>query len=257
MVSMSSKEENQSLWLPYFKGNRRAKLSLFCFPHSGAGASVYLDWEQYLPSEIELIPVQLPGRENRISEEPFTEMETLIDDLSAGLKPYLQRPFAFFGHSMGALVSYELTKRIREKFNLGPEILIVSGINAPHLPRQRSAIHHLPDDRFLAEIDELNGTAQEVLENRELLSLLLPTLRADFKLCDTYIYLDEGQIDCPIAAFNGLQDRYISREGTDAWRNLTTAPFSIRMFPGDHFYLNSGRVLFLKMLLRELHPILI
>jgi len=239
-------------WIACPRPNPQARLRLFCFPYSGAGASIFYPWLDYLPTAIEVCPVQLPGRETRLSEPLFTRMGPLVRAAAQALLPYLDKPFAFFGHSLGALVSFELARYLRREHGLSPVHLFVSGHNAPQLPDRDPPIHDLPEPEFLEELRRLNGTPEEVLQHPELRELIFPILRADFEVCDTYVYEPDDPLNCPISAFGGLRDEHLSREGLEAWREQTIASFSLRMFPGDHFYLNTDRPLLLRALAREL-----
>jgi medium-chain acyl-[acyl-carrier-protein] hydrolase len=233
-----------------------AKVRLFCFPYSGAGANIYYPWADVLPPSWEICPVQLPGRGNRMSEPLATRLAPQVDALAAGLAPYLDKPFAFFGHSMGALIGFELARRLRRAAAPLPVHLFVSGHQAPHLPDRNPPLHALPEAAFLDKLRELNGTPEEVLRHPELRELLIPILRADFAVCETYVYAAEPPLECPVSAFSGLGDDYVNREELEAWREQTTARFSLRMFPGDHFYLNTARPYLLQALARELEQTL-
>ncbi|MCS6845860.1 MAG: thioesterase II family protein [Caldilineales bacterium] len=241
-------------WLSCPKPNPVATVRLFCFPYSGAAASVYYPWADLLPPNIEVCPVQLPGHGTRLREPLATRLAPQVEALAAGLAPAFDRPFAFFGHSMGALLSFELARYLRRTGRPGPVHLFVSGHGAPHLPDRNPPLHALPDDQFVAKLRELNGTPEEVLRHQELLQLLIPVLRADFAVCETYVYQPEPPLACPISAYGGLGDGYVNREELAAWREQTTGPFALRMFPGDHFYLNSpaNRTHLLMALAREL-----
>jgi medium-chain acyl-[acyl-carrier-protein] hydrolase len=239
-------------WLSCPKPNPQADLRLFCFPYSGAGAQIYYPWAEMLPKSLEVCPVQLPGRESRLSEPPFTQLAPLVKELVPAILPHLNKPFAFFGHSMGALVSFELARRLRREHGLSPVHLFVSGHGAPHLPDREPAIHDLPEPEFVAKVRSLNGMPEEILNHDELMELLVPILRADFTLCGTYTFRPDAPLDCPISALGGLQDEHVPRRDLEAWQEHTDGPFSVRMFPGDHFYLNADRPLLLRTLAREL-----
>lgn len=245
---------NANPWLACPKPNPGAAVRLFCFPYSGAAASIYYPWAEMLPPSIEVCPVQLPGHGTRLREPLATRLTPQVEALAAGLAPACDRPFAFFGHSMGALLSFELARHLRRQGKPGPIHLFVSGHGAPHLPDRNPPLHQLPDDQFVAKLRELNGTPEEVLRHAELLQLLTPILRADFAVCETYVYQPEPPLDCPISAYGGLGDGYVNREELAAWQEQTTGRFSLRMFPGDHFYLNipSNRTHLLMALAREL-----
>jgi medium-chain acyl-[acyl-carrier-protein] hydrolase len=167
----------------------------------------------------------------------------------------LDKPFIFFGHSMGGLISFELARLLRRDYSLSPVHLFVSGRRAPQIPTPDPRIHTLPEPAFLEELRRLNGTPEAVLENSELMQLLIPTLRADFAVLETYVYAPGPTLDCPITTFGGLHDREVSCDELEAWREQTNAAFSLQMFPGDHFFLHSAQSLLLQSLSRALHRI--
>jgi surfactin synthase thioesterase subunit len=185
--------------------------------------------------------VQLPGREGRLREPPFARLAPLLDALAPALIPFMGMPFAFFGHSMGALIAFELARHLRRSRQPGPAYLAVSGFPAPQIPDHDPPIHQLPDAQFIHALARLNGTPTEVLEHAELMQLMLPALRADFALCEEYRYVAEAPLTCPIAAFGGLQDHEAPCERLEPWREQTSADFALRMLPGDHFFLNGAR----------------
>lgn len=188
-------------------------------------------------------------------ERPFTQLEPLVQHLASPLLPYLDKPFAFFGHSMGGLVSFELTRLLRREYGVSPVHLFVSGHRAPQVPDPDLPIHALPESEFLEELRRFNGTPEAVLKNAELMQLLLPTLRADFAVIETYAYTPETPLECPITAYGGLQDREVSCNELEAWREQTNASFVLQMFPGDHFFLHSSGSLLLQALHQKLHQI--
>lgn len=242
-------------WVICPSPNPQAKLRLFCFPYAGGGALSFRSWADSLPPTIEVCAIELPGRGIRLKEPPFTRLEPLIQAIAQTLLPYLDKPFAFFGHSMGGLVSFELARLLRRKHSLSPVHLFVSGRRAPHLPDPNPPIHALSEPELLEELRSLKGTPEAVLENAELMQLLLPTLRADFAALETYVYSSEPPLDCPITAFGGLQDSEVSCDDLEAWREQTKAGFLLQMLPGDHFFLHSARSLLLQSLSGELHEI--
>lgn len=186
-------------------------------------------------------------------ERPFTELSPLIQVLAEALSSLLDKPFAIFGHSLGALVGFELARQLRRQYGVNPVRLFVSAGCAPQVPRRGSPIHILPAKEFLAAVCGLNGIPMEVLEHEELMEIILPPLRADFAVYETYTYSAEPPLSCPISTFGGLQDGKVSHSDLEAWRDQTTASFSLRMFPGDHFFLNTTQPLLLQMLSQELH----
>jgi surfactin synthase thioesterase subunit len=202
--------------------------------------------------DIELCPVQLPGREDRFSEPSFTRLEALVAELAQALAPYMETPFAFYGHSLGALVSFELTRTLRRQQRPLPIHLFVSGCVAPQLPATEPPIHQLPDEDFIQALRGLNGTPDAILQNAELMRVLLPLLRADFALYETYTYLPEEPLGLPISAYGGLEDSRAPRESVEAWRAQTAGKFVVRMYPGDHFFLHTKRNILLRGLRQDL-----
>lgn len=203
---------------------------------------------------LEVCPVELPGRGKRITSAPFTRLQLLVQAIAIALLPYLDKPFAFFGHSMGGLVTFELARLLRKNYGISPVHLFVSGYRAPQVPDPDPPIHALPEPEFLEKLRRLNGTPKAVLENAELMQLLLPALRADFAVIETYAYTPESPLDCPITAFGGLQDREVPYDALKVWQEQTNAAFSLHMLPGDHFFLQSAEPLLLQLLSQELYP---
>ena len=231
-----------SKWIaPYHKRNPQASIRLFCFPYAGGGASVFARWIKDLPPDIEVCPVQLPGRENRISEPCLIDVKDVAAHAAEALAPYLEMQFAFFGHSLGALVAYELAQTLRRTLNVQPRHLIVSAHRAPQAPFPLAPTWQLPDADLKQRLLELNGTPKEVLQHPELLELVLPLIRADFRLDETYTHAsDHTPLDCPITVFGGRNDVEISAADLEAWREATRAGFELKMLDGDHFLIQSN-----------------
>jgi len=238
----------QDKWVTYPRENRAADIRLFCLPHAGGGASAYYTWLSALPTFVELCPVQIPGRENRISESLFTSLPPLVSAIAQALYPHLDKPFAFFGHSMGAKLAFELTRLLRREHGPEPLHLFVSGHGAPHIQSTEPPIHGLPDAEFIREVKRYEGMPQEILENEELMRYILAILRADFSINETYIYTEEPPLSSPITAYGGLLDEGVPLADMEAWRQQTTAGFELQMFPGGHFFLHTER----RPVLREL-----
>lgn len=243
---------NTNGWISSPRANPAARARLFCFPYSGAAASIYYPWADVMPSSVEICPVQMPGHGTRLAEGLLTRLGPLVEAVADGLTAYADKPFAFFGHSMGALLSFELARALRKMGRPGPIHIFASGHQAPHLPDRNPPLHALPEDALLDKLRELNGTPEDVLKHAELRQLVLPILRADFAVCETYRYTEEPPLACPISAFGGLGDAFVDREELQGWQAQTTAAFSLRMFPGDHFYLNTARPYLLQAVAREL-----
>lgn len=239
-------------WIAFRKPNPQARLRLFCFPYAGIGAAIFRTWPVGLPADVEVCPVQFPGRGIRQMETPFTRLAPLVQALAQALAPLLDKPFAFFGHSLGALVGFELARQLRRQSDVQPVRLFVSADRAPQIPRRNPPFHALPAEEFLAELRHLNGIPGKVMEHAELMEIMLPVLRADFAVYETYVYSTEPPLDCAISSFGGLQDHRVGRGDLEAWRDQTSISFSLRMFPGDHFFLNTSQPLLLEALSQEL-----
>jgi medium-chain acyl-[acyl-carrier-protein] hydrolase len=232
--------------------NPQARLRLFCFPYVGGGSSIYRSWTAGLPDTTEPWCTRLPGRESLRAEPAFTQLVALIEALVPVILPYLDVPFAFFGHSMGGLISFELIHELRRQHDLVPVHLFVSGHRAPQLPDPAPPMHHLPASEFLTQLRCLNGTPEEVLQDADLMQFFLPVLRADFAVCETYTYTAKPPLRCPISVFGGLQDPMVSYAELAAWREQTCRALSHRMLPGDHFFLHSAQALLLRALAQDL-----
>ncbi len=237
---MSTATRSSSV-VDFEKPGPRVRVRLFCFPYAGGGASVFRNWGSALPAEIHLCPVHIPGRGNRFTEPSHTRAEALVESLAEELEPYMDIPYAFFGHSMGAMVGFELTRRLRDLERRLPEQLLVSGRRAPQFPSDKRPLHSLPEEEFQEELRNLNGTPDEILQHPELMELFAPILRADFELCETYRYVQGAPLDIPISAFGGLEDPDVTREHLTGWKEQTRGPFRLRMFPGGHFFLHGAR----------------
>jgi medium-chain acyl-[acyl-carrier-protein] hydrolase len=185
-------------------------------------------------------------------ESPLTRVATLVAHLAPAIEAYSDQPFAFFGHSMGALISFELARQLRRSAAREPAHLFASGCRAPHIPDSSPPTYNLPDAEFLEKVRSLNGTPPEVLAHAELMQMMLPVLRADFEAVSTYEYLDEPPLGCPISVYGGLRDAEVSREHLGAWNRHTTGGFVLRMFDGDHFFLHQDEPQLLSVLSREL-----
>jgi medium-chain acyl-[acyl-carrier-protein] hydrolase len=234
---------------------RQPALRMFCFPYAGGSAHIFRNWAKALSMFAEVRAVELPGRGARLREQPYSSLPELVEQLAGELAPWFDKPCVFFGHSMGALISFELARHLRAKKQTGPVQLFVSGRRAPHLPRTKPPIHNLSGPDFLRKLHEINDTPRESLENPELMELVLPFLRADFKLIETYVYSAQAPFECPIVAFGGLQDQSVTIDDLEGWRQHTTAPFALSMFSGGHFFLGTSEAMVLEQMARKLNSL--
>jgi medium-chain acyl-[acyl-carrier-protein] hydrolase len=229
-------------------------LRLFCFPYAGGSAVIFRNWKNLFNSEIEICPVEIPGRGTRRHETPYTAMEPLIDALAAGICHLLDRPFAFFGHSMGAMICYELCRKLYRDKKAGPISLVVSARPAPQIVDAELQTYDLPEPEFIEHLRGLDGTPSEVLAYPNLLTLLLPALRSDFKLVETYRYSPGPQLACPITAIGGLHDREVSPDHIARWQELSSGAFQQHMLPGNHFFIHQAESQLIGIIAKQLEP---
>ncbi len=230
------------LWVSCSNPSPQAQFRLFCFPYAGAGSTIFNSWSGLLLPEVELYLVHLPGREKRIKESPYKQLLPLTEVLAEALYPYFDKPFAFFGHSMGALISFEVVRSLCNRFSQSPVHLIVSGKSAPHLPSRHQNIYQLTDDELVSESERLYGALPKIiLDDPDLLKFFLPIIRADLTLVETYQYISGGPLECPITVFGGGQDNSVNEDELSAWRNYTVDNFNLKIFQGDHFFIQANR----------------
>ncbi len=231
----------------------QAKMILYCLPFAGGSSNSFRPWASVLPPAVELRAVELPGHGMRLTETLLRRLEDLLPALSEAVAASAEKPFAIFGHSMGALLGYELVLRLEETFRKFPEHVFLSGHGAPTLPEREEPIHQLPKPQFLQKIRQYNGTPHEVLENGELMELMEPILRADFEVCETYQPREIRPMHVPLTVLGGINDPGAPRKDLEAWKDFTTASFNVRMFPGDHFYLLQHRMTLIQAILQDIN----
>ena len=239
------KQSLPAAWFP--NAGSASAPRLFCFPHAGGGAGQPLALSGWTA-----VPVRLPGRESRLAEAPFERMGPLVAALADHIDSYLDHPFAFFGHSVGAVVAFELARELRRRSRPLPKMLISSGARAPQFRR-----HHVPPpapsrEAFVEELRRLEGIPAEVLDDPALMRAILPALASDAALYRNYVYAETPPLPIPVRAYGGADDPNVRREHLDGWAEQTTASFAVRLFPGGHFYLTAVREPFLQALETDL-----
>jgi len=228
-------------------------MRLVCFPYAGGGVPVFRDWPDGLPN-VEVWVAHLPGRGSRLREAPLTRMLPLVQALARHWPAGSDKPFAFWGHSLGARIAFELVRSLRRQSRPLPAHLLVSACPAPQLPPATPAIHTMPKAAFLAELRRRNGIPEEVAAQPELMELLLPMLRADFAVYETAVYCSEPPLNIPVSAFGGREDPLVSGDSLEAWSQQTSGPFQMSLFAGDHFYLRTVEQQLLQQIGRILVP---
>jgi surfactin synthase thioesterase subunit len=217
-----------------------ARVRLLCIPYAGGSARIFAPWPELLPAGVDVWAVEPPGRGSRIVEPPSETLEPVVEELVEAVEPELDAPLAIFGHSMGALVGFELARALRRRGLAEPEELFVAGHQAPQLPAREPPTRGLSDADFVERLRRLGGTPEELLEHEDLLEVFLPLLRADFAAVESYEYRTEAPLRCEITAFGGLDDRLVDREQLEAWRVHTVGRFDVQLLAGGHFFLRQS-----------------
>jgi pyochelin biosynthetic protein PchC len=239
------------VWVRRFHVGPTNGKRLICFPHAGGSASFYLPLSRDVSGSVELLAVQYPGRQDRLVEPPIHDIAGLADAATAAMRPWLAERPALFGHSMGAIVAFEVARRMERDLGVTPARLVVSGHRAPSRPRPGPP-RRLDDESLVNELIGLGGTDAELLAEPEVRSLILPALRSDYRAIDAYIGPRDAVLRCPITAFGGDRDARVSVADIDAWRRHTAATFDRHMFAGGHFYLSDYPAAFTRRLLDSL-----
>lgn len=243
-------------WWMRIQAVAEPRARLFCFPFAGGSAGLFRPWIGRLPPTVEMSALQLPGRENRLREPPLRRMTEAVEALTAALLPMLDRPFCFFGYSLGGLAAFETVRRLRRLGAPLPARLLIAAAEAPHCEHARTPpVHRLSDADFVAELRRFKGTPEIVLQTPELLGALVPMLRADFEMLETYVAADEPPPAVPIAAYGGAADDEVPPDKLAAWSEATSGGFSMQFFPGDHFFLKTSLDPLLAAVGRELESV--
>jgi surfactin synthase thioesterase subunit len=209
---------------------------------------MFRSWLNRLPESIEIVAVRLPGRDARIKEPAFSDWPDLLNAMELALAPYFDHRFAFFGHSLGGSVAYELAQRLHNQKKIPLTQLIISGCQCPHIPRRKPPMHHLPKQEFLERLHEMNGTPPEVLKDKVLMALLEPTLRADIKLAETWKCSTREPLNIPITAFSGLMDEVAPPPDMQDWKHYTNAQFSFYKLTGNHFFIHTSEEMLVRII---------
>ncbi len=231
---------NSTSWLVSRTGEE-APRRLYCFPYAGGSAFHFLPWQDSLSPHFAIYGVQLPGHGTRLRESPPTSLPELVKQLSDVISAQETHQFAFFGHSFGGLIAFELARYLSSRGLRPPAHLFVSGCDAPQCPGPPSHLHELNDYALIEALRELNGTPMQVFDSRELMDIVLPGLRADFALAETYVYVPGPPLNIPITVLAGRRDTLSLVEQVGEWRRETTKSCRVQWFDGDHFFINSER----------------
>ena len=233
---------SESKWIVCPRRNPAAQYLLVCFASAGHGPSMFRSWAPLLPPQVELWIAQLPGREARWNEKPARSLEEVVPGLVGAIQPLASRPLVLFGHSLGALIAFEVTRSLRAATGAEPLHLFVSAHRAAQLPNRHARISDQSDAEFVAAVDARHGgVPPDVAANRELMELMLPSLKADYAMFEAYVHQSGPPLTCPLTALGGLHDPYVTAAELAAWREQTSGRFSMRIHDGGHFYVNELR----------------
>ncbi|ONK11286.1 alpha/beta fold hydrolase [Streptomyces sp. MP131-18] len=235
---MTSVSSTQETWLRRFQQATPGALTLVCLPHAGGSAPYFLPLARALAPAVDVVSVQYPGRQDRRREPAPESLDTLADQLFDVLDAKPGTPLVLFGHSMGAILAYEVARRMEREADDVPLGVIVSGRRSPSRHRDES-VHRRDDAGIIAEMQELSGTDPGIFADEELMQLVLPTLRADYRAVETYRHRPGTPLRAPVSVLTGASDPRVTEEEARAWEEVTTGAFSLRIFPGGHFYLNT------------------
>ena len=228
-----------SNWFVAPRPEPAARIRLFCFPYAGGSSATYRSWISQLPDHVELIAVELPGRAARILEEPLDSLDAVTDELVPRMVPLLDKPYALFGHSMGARIAYATACKIQENGHDSPSDFFASGSRAPHIARDRRSLHDLPRAEFIHELRKLNGTPPEILRDEEMLDLILPFLRADFRIAETRLPIPDNRLAPSVHVFGGMADTDIVPGDLKAWKLFFEGTMSVHLYDGGHFFIET------------------
>jgi surfactin synthase thioesterase subunit len=234
------RDADAARWLVRYGRATAPRRRLFCLHHAGGGALAFARWPLDLPDDIEVCAAQLPGRETRFREPPVTEMDSAVGALATAIEPLLDRPYALFGHSMGALVALELARELRRRGRPAADVLFAAGCSAPQRIAAARPLHTLDDEEFRRALIAIDAANRAVIEQPELWALFEPLFRADFALCERYRPSDEPPLDSRVIALGGVDDPVAAPDKLDAWRAQTHAGFDRVLFSGGHFFVASA-----------------
>ncbi|MEV0899873.1 alpha/beta fold hydrolase [Actinoplanes sp. NPDC049802] len=232
-------DRSPDAWLRRFRPVAAPQARILCLPHGGGTAAAYRAWPDAVPEDVEVVVAQYPGRHDRLTEPVVADMDEMAARLAAAVTGLTDCPLIIFGHSMGASIGYELTLRLPVEAQ--PRMLVVSGHPAPHRRTAGRALHRLDDEEMLTAVAELGGMYEIIRLDPDLRDLVLAPLRADLALMERYQPEPSRRLDIPVTACFGAADPAVDRAQVAAWAELTTGPFTLREFPGGHFYLDEHR----------------
>lgn len=235
-----SMQRTDNKWLQFSK-SENPTMRLFCIPYAGGNANYYADWYKQFDSNIEVCAVQLPGHGNRIGEEFITDIKAMVNEIFENIKKYLDKPFAFFGHSMGGVLSYLVSVKVEEETGKTPVVIFESGSAPPDCLEVKEEFQSMSDERFIDKLLEYDAATEEVLKYPEFYEWFLPIIKNDFKLVGDYVFDEYKKLNCPIVLFAGTEDRFNVCRLKDKWGNFTNKEVHMYEYEGSHFFINQHK----------------
>lgn len=227
-------------WLPHAGQCEASRLRLFCFSYAGGGTAVFQRWRTQLAPQIEVCPVLTPGREGRFREDCIDDFDTMVSHIITAITPWLDQPFAFYGHSMGSLLAHAITQQLRKKHLPKPLHLFVAAHRAPHLKYRFPSVQAASNDRVVAWLNRFQGIPEAILDNEDIMKIMLPRLRADLAVCESFQYRDTDVLDCPITAFSATEDTIVTNADIADWHTHTRAEFELIEIEGPHLFIRDS-----------------
>lgn len=233
--------EPKNKWFHIIKSQKNPKLRLFCFAYGGGSSYAFSDWAKYVSDDIEIIAIALPGRGKRLNEQSYTQWEPLINEIEIALKCYLDVPYVFYGHSLGSCIAFNLTKQLQKNNNPLPQKIYLAACQSPNIPSFEQPISDLSSDNFFYTIEQMKGLPKELLNNKRLVKLIEPALRADVLLAELWKGTENDKVEVPIIVLCGLTDNAVQPDNVKNWKNFTTKEFNCYLFQGDHFFMHTKK----------------
>jgi len=242
-----------SIWFRKFIHRNDSKLRLFCFPYAGGNANVFFSWAKYLPDHVDLFALESPGRGPRFSEKPIGCLKTMVQILRQEIRSFCDLPYIFVGHSLGALLAFELGRALQNSGDKNLKHIVLSAKRAPHLPKIKEPIHQLPQKEFIKKLEKFNFTPHEILQNHELMEIFSPMLKADFSLNETHKFENTIKLRTELTIFWGNKDKIVPFEDTLAWKNLIDGKVNLVTFNDGHFFISNQEEKFLTEINKIIH----
>lgn len=226
-----------SKWIRFGKNRIDSEKCMICIPFAGSGASLFAGWQRVMGNEIEVLPIQLPGREERIAEKPLTSIDDVVNSIIQAVVPVINgRKFVVFGHSMGGLIAYALTAKLEKEYDLSPELCVISA-SSINICTKKQRVSEMNDDELIQELSSYGGMDEQLLSLPDYLKMYLNIIRNDYKLIEDFGASEKVKVHSPLRLYYGTEDNLFDKEDMKSWYGLTSSVVTERVFEGDHFFI--------------------